>query len=82
MRNKSRWFPKIAVLDLLYWRDPKKSGAVLGVTVLALLVFAKFSLVAVLSYLGLAILGGTLGFRLYKLVEAQIKKTDGGNPFQ
>ncbi|VDN17375.1 unnamed protein product [Gongylonema pulchrum] len=70
------------VLDLVYWRDPKKSGVVLGVTVLGLLVFAKFPLVAVLSYLGLAVLGGTLGFRLYKLLESQIKKTDGTNPFQ
>ncbi|VDK72202.1 unnamed protein product [Litomosoides sigmodontis] len=70
------------VLDIVYWRDPRKSGAVLGVTLFTLLVFAKFPLIAVLSYVGLSILGGTLGFRIYKLVEAQIKKTDGANPYQ
>lgn len=71
-----------SVLDIVYWRDPRKSGAVLGITLFTLLVFAKFPLIAVLSYVGLSILGGTLGFRIYKVVEAQIKKTDGANPYQ
>ncbi|EJD76670.1 hypothetical protein, variant [Loa loa] len=69
-------------LDIVYWRDPKKSGAVLGITLLTLLVFANFPLIAVLSYVGLSVLGGTLGFRIYKLIEAQIKKTDGANPYR
>lgn len=69
-------------LDIVYWRDPKKSGAILAITLLALLVLAKFPLIAVLSYVGLSVLGGTLGFRIYKLIEAQIRKTDGGNPYR
>ncbi|VDK77911.1 unnamed protein product [Onchocerca ochengi] len=69
------------VLDVIYWRNPKKSGAILGVILLTLLIFANFPLIAVLSYVGLAILGGTLGFRIFKLIEAQVKKTDGGNPY-
>uniref|UniRef100_A0A0R3S295 Reticulon-like protein n=1 Tax=Elaeophora elaphi TaxID=1147741 RepID=A0A0R3S295_9BILA len=72
----------LPVLDIIYWRDPKKSGAVLGITLIMLLVFAKFPLIAVLSYVGLSVLGGTLGFRIYKFIEAQIKKTDDANPFQ
>ncbi|VDN02392.1 unnamed protein product [Thelazia callipaeda] len=70
------------VLDLVYWRDPVKSGAVLATTLVTLIVFAKFPLTAVISYLALAVLGGTLGFRIYKLLEAQVRKTDGANPFQ
>lgn len=70
------------VLDLIYWRDPKKSAVVLSLSLLTLIVFAKFPLITVLSYAGLAVLGGTLGFRIYKAVEAQIKKTDSANPFQ
>uniref|UniRef100_A0A0M3HIZ1 Reticulon-like protein n=1 Tax=Ascaris lumbricoides TaxID=6252 RepID=A0A0M3HIZ1_ASCLU len=70
------------VLDLIYWRDPKKSAVVLSVSIILLLIFAKFPLISVLSYLGLAVLGGTLGFRLYKIAEAQLKKSDGANPFQ
>ncbi|VDK55497.1 unnamed protein product [Anisakis simplex] len=69
-------------MDLIYWRDPKKSGIVLGSIVILLLVFATYPLISVLSYLGLAVLGGTLGFRLYKIAEAQLKKNDGSNPFQ
>ncbi|MCP9264436.1 Reticulon-like protein [Dirofilaria immitis] len=69
------------VLDVIYWRDPKKSGAILLVTLSALLILANFPLIAIFSYVGLSILGGTLGFRIYKLVEAQIKKTDGRNPY-
>ncbi|VDM40886.1 unnamed protein product [Toxocara canis] len=72
----------ISVLDLIYWRNPKKSAVVLSLTILLLLVFAKYPLITVLSYLGLAVLGGTLGFRLYKIAEAQLRKTDGANPFQ
>uniref|UniRef100_A0A0M3IU39 Reticulon-like protein n=1 Tax=Ascaris lumbricoides TaxID=6252 RepID=A0A0M3IU39_ASCLU len=77
--NSSNFF---SVLDLIYWRDPKKSAVVLSVSIILLLIFAKFPLISVLSYLGLAVLGGTLGFRLYKIAEAQLKKSDGANPFQ
>lgn len=35
-----------------------------------------------LSYLGLTALVGTVGFRVLKAAEAQLKKTEGGNPFQ
>jgi len=70
------------VLDLIYWRDPKKSVIALSLTLLALFIFAKFSLISVLAYTGLAVLAGTFGFRLYKAVEGQIKKTSTANPFQ
>ncbi|VDN90683.1 unnamed protein product [Brugia pahangi] len=80
--SKRALFQRQDVLDIVYWRDPKKSGAILAITLLALLVLAKFPLIAVLSYVGLSVLGGTLGFRIYKLIEAQIRKTDGGNPYR
>jgi len=70
------------VLDLIYWRDPKRSGIVLALTLAALLVFAKLPLITVFSYAGLAVLAGTVAFRLFKLVEAQFKKTDASNPFK
>lgn len=70
------------MLDLVYWRDPKKSAIVLVATIAALLIFAKCSLITVFSYVGLAVLAGTIAFRIYKLLEAQFKKTDGGNPFK
>jgi len=39
-------------------------------------------LITVFSYLGLAVLTGTIAFRIFKGLEAQFKKTDGGNPFK
>lgn len=70
------------MLDIIYWRDPKKSGAVLGAILVGLFLITKFSLISLLAYGSLAILVGTLGFRIFKLVEAQIKKTESGNPFK
>ena len=69
-------------MDILYWRDPKKSGAALAVILFTLYLVSKFSLISLVAYGSLAVLIGTLGFRVFKLVEAQIKKTDGSNPFK
>jgi hypothetical protein len=70
------------VLDIIYWRDPKKSGVALALILLALILFAKFSFISLLAYTSLAVLGGTLGFRIFKLVEGRVKNTDGSNPFK
>ncbi|CAI4223418.1 unnamed protein product [Auanema sp. JU1783] len=70
------------VLELIYWRDPKKSAVALSLVLIAIFVLGKYPILSVLSYSGLAILAATLGFRVFKAVEAQIKKTGGENPFQ
>ena len=73
----------ISVLDIIYWRDPKKSGIVLGAIFVTLLLLCKFSLISLVAYSAIAVLIGTLGFRIYKLVDARfIKKTKDENPFQ
>ncbi|RCN36586.1 Reticulon [Ancylostoma caninum] len=70
------------VLELIYWRDPKKSAVALSLILLAVFILAKYPILSVFAYTGLAVLAGTLGFRVYKTVEAQVKKTSGENPFQ
>ncbi|CAJ0960810.1 unnamed protein product, partial [Mesorhabditis belari] len=70
------------VLDLIYWRDPKKSGIALALTLIALFILAKYPILSVVTYTSLLVLAGTLGFRIFKAVEAQIKKTEQANPFQ
>ncbi|CAJ0568436.1 unnamed protein product, partial [Mesorhabditis spiculigera] len=84
--SSSPWFDFKSVdprvLDLIYWRDPKKSGVALSLTLIALFVFAKYPILSVVVYTSLAVLAGTVGFRLFKAVEAQIKKTEQQNPFQ
>jgi Ca2+/Na+ antiporter len=70
------------VLDLIYWRDVRKSGIVFGVTLVLLLSFMYFNVVTVLSYLGLILLAATLGYRVYTAVTATVNKTEQRNPFQ
>jgi len=73
---------KKTVLDIIYWRDPKRTvGALVGI-LFALYLIARFTLLSLVSYGALAVLAGAVGFRLYKLVESQVKKTDGSNPFK
>jgi hypothetical protein len=69
-------------LDLIYWRDPRKSGIVFGTTLALLFAFAYFNVVSVLAYLGLILLSATLGFRVYHSVTATVNKTEQRNPFQ
>uniref|UniRef100_A0A1I7RN95 Reticulon-like protein n=1 Tax=Bursaphelenchus xylophilus TaxID=6326 RepID=A0A1I7RN95_BURXY len=73
---------KPRVLEILKWRDPKKSAAALALSLLALILIAKFSVISLIAWTSLTILAGTLGFRVYKLVESHLKKTDGANPFK
>ncbi|WKY11763.1 hypothetical protein Q1695_003381 [Nippostrongylus brasiliensis] len=70
------------VLELLYWRDPKKSAVALSLILLAVFILGKYPILSVLAYSGLAVLAGTVGFRIYKTIESQVKKTSGENPFQ
>ncbi|XP_046410333.1 reticulon-1-A isoform X4 [Neodiprion fabricii] len=67
---------------LIYWRDPKKSGIVFGVTLGVLLSLAYFSLISVLAYLSLITLTGTVAFRVYKTVLQAVQKTSDGHPFK
>ncbi|KAK7493492.1 hypothetical protein BaRGS_00015203 [Batillaria attramentaria] len=70
------------VLDLIYWRDVRKTGVVFGSMMLVLLSLAFFSLMSVLAYLSLAVLTVTLSFRVYKNIMAAVQKTNDGHPFK
>ncbi|KAK3588741.1 hypothetical protein CHS0354_024219 [Potamilus streckersoni] len=70
------------VLDLIYWKDVKKTGVVFGSMLFVLLSLVFFSLLSVLAYLALAILSVTFTFRLYKSVMQAVQKTNEGHPFR
>jgi len=70
------------VTDLVYWRDPRKSGVVLGAVLAILLSLSVCSVVSVISYSALAVLSVTLTFRLYKNVMQAVQKTQEGHPFK
>jgi len=71
-----------AVIDLIHWRDPKKSGVVFGLSMLLLLSLAAFSFISVASYLLLALLCVTITFRIYKSVVQAVQKSNDGHPFK
>ncbi|XP_048381198.2 reticulon-1-like [Stegostoma tigrinum] len=73
---------KMAVKNLIYWRDPKKTGVVFGSILTLLVSLAVFSVVSVLAYLVLALLSVTISFRIYKSVVQAVQKTNDGNPFK
>lgn len=70
------------VLDLIYWRDPKKTGVVFGSMMVLLLSLALFSVLSVVAYLSLAALTVTVSFRVYKQVLGAVQKTGEGHPFK
>ncbi|XP_076990352.1 reticulon-4 isoform X1 [Tamandua tetradactyla] len=73
---------KTSVVDLLYWRDIKKTGVVFGASLFLLLSLTVFSIVSVTAYIALALLSVTVSFRVYKGVIQAIQKSDEGHPFR
>ncbi|XP_078505613.1 reticulon-4 isoform X2 [Lissotriton helveticus] len=73
---------KASVVDLLYWRDIKKSGVVFGASLFLLLSLTVFSIVSVSAYIALALLSVTISYRMYKGVFQAIQKSDDGHPFR
>nr|XP_060610561.1 reticulon-4 isoform X4 [Anolis sagrei ordinatus] len=70
------------VVDLLYWRDIKKTGVVFGASLFLLLSLTVFSIVSVVAYIALALLSVTISLRIYKGVIQAIQKSDEGHPFR
>ncbi|XP_078238467.1 reticulon-4 isoform X2 [Pogona vitticeps] len=73
---------KPSVVDLLYWRDVKKTGVVFGASLFLLLSLTVFSIVSVVAYIALALLSVTISFRIYKGVIQAVQKSDEGHPFR
>lgn len=79
---KMALFSKEQVVELIYWRDPRKSGVVFGSILAILLSLSVVSFISVVSYASLAVLAITLSFRLYKNVLQAVQKTQDGHPFK
>jgi len=70
------------VVDLIYWRDVKKTGVVFGSTAVLLLSLALFSVLSVVAYLSLITLTVTISYRVYRNILTAVQKTGDGHPFQ
>ncbi|XP_007670210.1 reticulon-4 isoform X8 [Ornithorhynchus anatinus] len=77
--QQKNWKDK--VIDLLYWRDIKKTGVVFGASLFLLLSLTVFSIVSVTAYIALALLSVTISFRIYKGVIQAVQKSNEGHPF-
>jgi len=73
---------KECVSELVYWRDPKKSGAVFGAIFVILIALTFLSFISVVAYTSLAVLSATFAFRVYKSVLQALHKTQDGHPFK
>ncbi|XP_028272511.1 reticulon-3-B-like [Parambassis ranga] len=71
-----------AALQLVHWREPKKSAVAFGLSMLILISVATLSVISVVSYLLLACLCVTITFRVYKSVIQAVQKSDEGHPFR
>lgn len=76
------YFIPSLVADLVFWKDPKKSGIAFGVGLIILFSLACCSVISVVSYTALTILIGSLGFRIYKSILQAVQKTNDGHPFK
>jgi len=73
---------QLSVIDLVYWRDVKKSGIVFGSVLVLLLSLALFSVLSVVAYLSLAVLTVTSTFVVYKKILGAVQKQSDSHPFK
>ncbi|XP_065291158.1 reticulon-1-A isoform X3 [Dermacentor albipictus] len=77
-----RIFTVPQVEELVYWRQPKKSGLVFGLVLAVLLSLTCFSLISVVAYLALGSLMVAIAFRVYRNVLQAVQKSSEGHPFK
>jgi len=70
------------VVELIYWRNPKKTGIVFGSGLVLLLSLLCYTVIGLIAYASLIALTGFIAFRVYKNVIAAVQKTNEGHPFK
>ncbi|VDM57507.1 unnamed protein product, partial [Angiostrongylus costaricensis] len=76
------FFKRLALVFVCFWRFSTTFSNILSILTFSRFYTSRYPIISVFAYTGLAVLAGTLGFRVYKTIEAQVKKTSGENPFQ
>merc|ERR1712142_522154 len=69
------------VVELIYWKDIKKSAAVAASSLLLLIALSIFSVLTVVSYISLTVLTATFSYAVYKRTLAAVQKSNEGHPF-
>lgn len=69
-----------SVLDLIYWKDVRKTAIVFAISLVILTIFAIFPLLNIISYTSLLILTAAFAYRLYGNVICYIRKSKEPHP--
>jgi len=69
------------MVDLIYWKDIKKSAVVAASSLFLLISLSIFSVLSVISYISLAVLTVTFSYAVYKRTLAAVQKSSDGHPF-
>jgi len=69
------------MVDLIYWKDIKKSAVVAASSLFLLISLSIFSVLSVISYISLAVLTVTFSYAVYKRTLAAVQKSNDGHPF-
>lgn len=70
------------VIDIIYWRDIKKTAVVFGIKLLTLLFLMYHSIITVISLFALSILTVSFLYRIGMTVIGAVQKTGTGNPYK
>jgi len=70
------------VVDLVYWKDLKKSGIVFGAGLVLLFSLVFYTVLSLVAYVSLLALAVTISFRIYKNILAAVQKSQDGHPFK
>lgn len=70
------------VIDLIYWRNIKRTGIVFATMLVVLLSLHCYSLLSVITFLSMAVLTVALLYRVGMTVMGAIQKSGSENPFK
>nr|XP_020506696.1 reticulon-2-like isoform X1 [Labrus bergylta] len=73
---------RVAVMDLIFWKDTERTGMVLTGLVVGLLALFQLSIITVVSMVSLAVICFTISVRIYYQVLHILNWGDGKHPFQ
>ncbi|XP_015245108.1 PREDICTED: reticulon-2-like isoform X1 [Cyprinodon variegatus] len=73
---------RIAVMDLIYWKDTERSGMVLTALVVGLLSLFQLSIITVVSTVSVAVMCFTISVRIYYQLLYILSWGDGEHPFK
>lgn len=70
------------IIDIIYWKDVKKTAVIFGVKLLVLLFLVYHTLLSVVAFFSLSVLTVSLLYRIGIMVIGAVQKTGTGSPYK